>query len=119
VGFDVVDVSGLQGEGPGDAVRFVRRRLRATAFGINWYELRPGQIGREHDESDTGQEEVYVTVRGSGTMRIDEEEVELRPGTFVRVDPDSVRVPRAGDDGLTFIAVGAPPDRIYEPRGPF
>jgi len=119
MGYDVVDVSALQGEGPGDAVRFVRRRLRATAFGINWYELRPGQIGREHDESDTGQEEVYVAVRGSGTMTIDGEEVPLRPGTFVRVDPESTRVPRAGDEGLTFIAVGAPPDRSYEPRGPF
>jgi mannose-6-phosphate isomerase-like protein (cupin superfamily) len=119
VGFDVVDVSGLQGEGPGDAVRFVRRRLRATAFGINWYELRPGQVGREHDESETGQEEVYVAVRGSGTMTVDGEEIPLRPGTFVRVDPESVRVPRADDDGLTFIAVGAPPDHSYEPRGPF
>jgi mannose-6-phosphate isomerase-like protein (cupin superfamily) len=117
--YDVVDVSALDGEGPGDAVRFVRRRLRATAFGINWYELRPGQVGREHDESDTGQEEVYVTVRGFGTMTVDGEEIPLRPGTFVRVDPESTRVPRAGDDGLVFIAVGAPADRSYEPRGPF
>ena len=119
MGYDVVDVSGLDAEGPGGAVRFVRRRLRATAFGINWFELRPGQVGREHDESDTGQEEVYVIVKGSGTMTIDGEEVPLRPGTFVRIDPGSTRVPRAGDDGLTFVAVGAPEDRSYEPRGPF
>ncbi len=119
MGYDVVDVSGLEGEGPDNAVRFVRRRIRATAFGINWYELRPGQIGREHDESRSGQEEVYVVIKGSGTMTIDGEEVALRPGTFVRVDPASTRVPRAGDDGLTFVAVGAPPERSYEPRGPF
>lgn len=94
MGYDIVDVTALEGEGPGGAVRFVRRRLGASAFGINWFELGPGQIGRGHDESDTGQEEVYVTVSGSGTMTIDGDEVALRPGTFVRVDPGSTRVPQ-------------------------
>jgi mannose-6-phosphate isomerase-like protein (cupin superfamily) len=119
VAYDVVDVNQLEGEGPGGAVRFVRRRLNASAFGINWYDLLPGVIGREHDESDTGQEEVYVVVKGSGTMTIDGEVVPLRPGVFVRVDPGSTRVPQAGDAGLTFVAVGSPPGRSYEPRGPF
>jgi mannose-6-phosphate isomerase-like protein (cupin superfamily) len=100
-------------------VRFIRRRLKATAFGINWFELRPGVVGREHDESDTGQEEVYVVVRGSGTMTVDGEVVPLCPGTFVRVDPSSTRVPTAGDDGLVFVAVGSPDTTAYEPRGPF
>jgi mannose-6-phosphate isomerase-like protein (cupin superfamily) len=119
VAYDVVDVHELEGEGPGGAVRFVRRRLNATAFGINWFELLPGQVGREHDETDTGQEEVYVVVQGSGTMTVDGDTVALRPGIFVRVDPSSVRVPRAGDAGLTFVAVGSPPDGSYRPRGPF
>lgn len=119
MGYDVVDVGSLAGEGPGGAVRFVRRRLRATAFGINWFELGPGQTGREHDESESGQEEVYVTVGGSGRMTIDGDEVELHPGTCVRVDAESTRVPTAGDEGLVFVAVGAPADRLYESRGPF
>jgi mannose-6-phosphate isomerase-like protein (cupin superfamily) len=119
MGYDIVDVNELEPEGPGGAVRFVRRRLNAMAFGINWYELGPGQVGREHDESETGQEEVYVVVRGSGTMTIDGETVPLRTGIFVRVDPESVRVPRAGDAGLTFVAVGSPPGGTYRPRGPF
>jgi mannose-6-phosphate isomerase-like protein (cupin superfamily) len=117
--YDVVDANDLEGEGPMGAVRFVRRRLNVTAFGINWYELGPGQTGREHDESASGQEEVYVIVRGSGTMKIDGEVVPLRTGTFVRVDPGSTRVPTAGDAGLTFVAVGSPPGQSYEPRGPF
>ena len=117
--YDVVDANDLPGEGPGGAVRFVRRRLNASAFGINLYHLGPGDIGREHDESETGQEEVYVVVEGSGTMTIDGEVVPLRSGMFVRVDPDSTRVPVAGDAGLTFVAVGSPRGRPYEPRGPF
>jgi mannose-6-phosphate isomerase-like protein (cupin superfamily) len=119
VAYDVLDVNEIEGEGPGGAVRFVRRRLNATAFGINWYELGPGQVGREHDESESGQEEVYVVVRGSGTMTVDGEVVPLRTGMFVRVDPESTRVPAAGDAGLTFVAVGSPAGRGYEPRGPF
>ncbi len=119
MGYDLVDVNDLEGEGPGGAVRFVRRRLNASAFGINWYDLLPGTVGREHDETESGQEEVYVIVKGSGTMTIDGEVVPLRTGTFVRVDPTSTRVPTAGDAGLTFVAVGSPPGRTYEPRGPF
>ena len=119
MGYDAVDVSSLEGEGPGGAVRFVRRRLQAKAFGVNWFELGPGQTGREHDESASRQEEVYITVRGSGTLVVDGEEVALRPGVCVRVDASSTRVPRAGDEGLVFVAVGAPLDAPYEAHGPF
>ncbi|HXG77127.1 MAG TPA: cupin domain-containing protein [Gaiellaceae bacterium] len=119
MGYDVVQVADLAGEGPGGAVRFVRRRLRVEAFGINWLELAPGERGREHDERASGQEEVYVVVRGSGTLTVDGQAVELEPGTLVRVDPESTRVPVAGEQGLAFVAVGSPRDRPYEPRGPF
>ena len=46
-------------------MRFVRRELGVEAFGINWFELPPNAVGREHDESDSGQEEVNVVIRGS------------------------------------------------------
>ena len=48
-------------------------------------------------------------------MRIGSEELELRPGRFVRVDADTTRVPTAGDDGLEFVTFGAPIDAKYEP----
>ena len=54
-------------------------------------------------------------VRGGGVMRIDGEEVELKAGRFVRVDPASTRVPVAGDDGLEFVTFGAPLEGGYEP----
>jgi quercetin dioxygenase-like cupin family protein len=118
MGWSVVDVRELDGEGPGGAVRFVRRRLGVEAFGINWFELPPNAEGHEHDESGSGQEEVNVIVRGSGVYRIDGEEVEAREGMFFRFDPGTTRVPVAGPDGMTFIGVGARRGS-YEPRGPF
>ena len=92
MGHDVLDVRELEGEGPGGAVRFVRRRLGVRAFGVNWFELPPGAAGREHDARASGQEEVYVVVRGTGRMLVDGEEVALRPGVFVRVDPETDEV---------------------------
>ena len=88
-GYDIADVSDLEAEGPGGMVRKVRRAVGAKAFGFNYFIFPPNQEGHEHDHADSNQEEVYFVVKGSGTMRIDGEEVELRPGRFVRVDPAS------------------------------
>ena len=113
--FDYVDVSSLGAEGPGGSVRKARRALGARAFGFNYFVLPPNQAGREHDHTEEGQEEVYFVVRGSGTMRVAGEDVELRPGRFLRVDPESTRMPVAADDGLEFVTFGAPLEGGYEP----
>ena len=113
--FSFVDVDTLEGEGPGGMVRKVRRAVGARAFGFNHFTIPPGVTGREHDHADQNLEEVYFVLRGSGVMRLDGEELELRPGRFVRVDPATVRVPVAGEEGLEFITFGAPLEGGYEP----
>jgi mannose-6-phosphate isomerase-like protein (cupin superfamily) len=118
VGYSLVNVEEIEGSGPGGAVRFVRRELGVAAFGINWFEIPPGSEGREHDESETGQEEVNVIIRGSGVYRIEGEDVPVSVGTFLRFDPGTTRMPIAGPEGMTMIAVGARRGS-YEPRGPF
>lgn len=115
MGYSVTDVDQLEGEGPGGMVKKVRRELGARAFGFNYFTLPPATEGREHDHEEQAQEEVYFVVSGSGTMRIDRTEVELRPGRFVRVDPGSTRMPIAGPDGLEFVTFGAPLEGGYEP----
>jgi mannose-6-phosphate isomerase-like protein (cupin superfamily) len=113
--FDVVDFDGLEEEGPGGMVRKVRRALGARAFGVNYFVFPPNTEGREHDHADSGLEEVYLVVRGSGRMRVDGEEIELKPGRFVRVDPAATRMPTSGEEGLEFVAIGAPLEGNYEP----
>jgi mannose-6-phosphate isomerase-like protein (cupin superfamily) len=108
-------VDTLEGEGPGGSVRKLRRALGVQAFGFNYFTIPAGVTGREHDHADSNQEEVYFVVRGGGTMRVDGEEIELKPGRFLRVDPGSTRVPVAGGDGLEFVTFGAPLDGTYEP----
>ena len=113
--YSVVNVDELEGEGPGGMVRKARRALGARAFGFNFYRFPPETPGREHDHAANGQEEVYFVVSGSGVMRVDGDDVPLRPGTFVRVDPEATRQPISGPDGLEFVAFGAPVDGQYLP----
>jgi uncharacterized cupin superfamily protein len=118
VSYSIVNISEIEGAGPGGAVRFVRRELGCEAFGINWFEIPPNAEGIEHDEESSGQEEVNVIIRGDGVYRVDGEEVAVSEGTFIRFDPGTTRQIVAGPRGLSMIAVGARRGS-YEARGPF
>ena len=81
--------------------------LGVSAFKVNRLELQAGAEGTEHDHSSNAEQEVYAVVAGSGTLRVDGEEVELRPGVFVYCSPDARRQMCAGADGLVWIGIGA------------
>jgi mannose-6-phosphate isomerase-like protein (cupin superfamily) len=114
--YKALDASEIEAEREG-RLRRVRVALGVTAFGINQIELPPGGHGREHDESATGQEEVYYVLAGRGTIAVDGDLVELRPDRYVFVPPGTMRQVRAGDEGVAYICVGAPPGRGYRPPG--
>jgi hypothetical protein len=90
----------------------VREHLGIHSFGINAYT--PGEDGRligEHDESGTGQEELYIVLDGTATFEIDGETVDAPAGTFVSVRPEARR--KATGDG-TVLALGATPGEAYQ-----
>jgi cupin domain len=90
----------------------VREHLRIQAFGINAYT--PGEDGTligEHDESGSGQEELYIVLDGTASFEVDGETVDAPAGTFVFVPPESWR--KATGDG-TILAVGAAPGEAYQ-----
>ena len=94
----------------------MRRSLGTTAFGINEVRLPAGLEGIEHDEVETGHEEVYIVLEGSGTMTVDGEPVTLGSGDYLRVDAASTRLVNAGADGLTYIVVAGKPLPEYDGR---
>ena len=108
---DTDDIEAING-----VFRPIRRALGVTAFGINQEELPPnGDAYPDHDHTEDGQEEVYYVLDGSGKMVVDGEDVELKPGRYVLVTPESKRKILPGDAGLRLICVGSPPG-AYKPR---
>ena len=85
----------------------IARFLGAEAIRLNRFDNEPGQAGKEHDERETGQEEIYIPVGGRGRLRVDGEEIELEPGRFVLVSADATRQVVASDEGLAYVVVGA------------
>jgi mannose-6-phosphate isomerase-like protein (cupin superfamily) len=94
----------------------MRKALGTNAFGINEIRLPAGAQGVEHDESDTGHEEVYVVLEGAGTFAIDGESVAVGEGDYLRVDASATRQVTAGGDGLVFLAVAGQPKPEYDGR---
>jgi len=89
--FKAIDVDEI--EPTWGTFRMVRHQLGGTAFGLNQIDFPPDKVGSEHDEGQSGQEEIYYTISGSGTLTIDGEEIEMRPGRYILVSPDAKRRP--------------------------
>jgi len=94
----------------------VRRSLGLGSFGMNMVELPRGETIPEHHELDRGHEEVFFVVQGSPTMVVDGEDHPLRPGSFVRLDPEPMRTVRNDvDETARVLIVSAPTGSGYEP----
>jgi hypothetical protein len=64
-----------------------------------------------------GQEEVYVALRGSGTLEADGQRYSLDQDHIARVGPAVKPKITAGPDGLRLLALGATPGEAYDPDG--
>jgi len=95
--------------------KLVRSGLDITAFGVQIMDLPPDYETRSHDEADTGQQELYVAIRGSGAVVVGEDRVKLDPEHLVRVDAGVDRVLASDSEGLRVMIVGATPGKAYEP----
>jgi uncharacterized cupin superfamily protein len=94
----------------------MRRALGTNAFGLNEVRLPAGAEGVDHDEVETGHEEVYVILEGGGHFSVDDTDVPVTAGDYLRIDPSAKRLAVAGDDGLRFLAIAAKPQREYDGR---
>ena len=95
--------------------RPVGEDLGVTAFGLNQLELGPKAAGPAHDHRQDGQEEVYLVIRGRGTIRIDGDEHELQLGQFIFVSPETERQMVAGAEGLAWVGIGCKPGAYERP----
>jgi hypothetical protein len=92
-----------------------RAELGVSAFGFQVIRLPPNFSDYpEHDHIETGQEEVFLAIKGSGWIDVDGERVELDGETIVRVGPAARRKIYAGPEGVRVLAIGGAPGEPYQ-----
>jgi mannose-6-phosphate isomerase-like protein (cupin superfamily) len=87
--------------------RAATKALDLERSALSYQRIPPGYrfpYGHTHKK----QEEVYVVVRGSGRMKVDEEILDLAEWDTVRVPPGTWRGYEAGPEGLELLVIGAP-----------
>jgi mannose-6-phosphate isomerase-like protein (cupin superfamily) len=114
------------------SMRRAAAALGVSSFGISIEEFGPdADEYPEHDHDadgmggkmfgerteQLGQEEVYVALRGSGTLVVDGEEYPIDSDHIVRVGPGVVRKILAGPDGLRLLALGGKLGEAYDAGG--
>ena len=85
--------------------RFANDELEAEQTGVSYQRVKPGKrqaFAHRHERA----EEVYVVLRGSGQVKLDDQIVDLRELDAIRVAPGVTRAFQAGSDGLELLAVG-------------
>jgi mannose-6-phosphate isomerase-like protein (cupin superfamily) len=104
---DLEDIGSRFDGAPDLEFRAATKALELEKSGLSYQRVPPGYrfpYGHTHKK----QEEVYVVVRGSGRMKVDDEIVELKEWDAVRVPPGSWRGYEAGPEGLEILVIGAP-----------
>jgi mannose-6-phosphate isomerase-like protein (cupin superfamily) len=89
--------------------RFARPALGGETLGLSLVRLAPDfrvPFGHKHEN----QEEVYVVLRGSARMKVDDEIVELGELDAIRFDKNTMRGVEAGPQGVEYVAFGAGDD---------
>jgi mannose-6-phosphate isomerase-like protein (cupin superfamily) len=90
-------------------VRFGRTALGGETLGVSHVKLDPNfRIPFAHKHEN--QEEVYVVIRGSARIKVDDEIVELGELDAIRFDSGTMRQVEAGPDGVEYVAFGAGTD---------
>ncbi len=80
-----------------------------SAFGINAFGGDEGiLVVGEHDETESGQEEVYVVIRGRARFTLDGTQFEAPAVSVIAIPDASVRrAAVASEDGTIVLAIGA------------
>lgn len=93
----------------------VRAELGVESFGMQIIDMPPNYDGYpEHDHGEDGQEEVYLTLRGSGELEIEGERFPMNADHAARVGPGVKRKVWPGDEGIRMLVIGGKAGEAYE-----
>ena len=100
--------------------KLVREGLGISGFGVQIMDLPPDYATRSHDEGASGQQELYVALRGSGAVVVHtepEQRLELDSDRLVAIGPEVERTLTSGPEGMRVLCVGGAPGKPYEAPG--
>jgi mannose-6-phosphate isomerase-like protein (cupin superfamily) len=106
---DVEDAAAKWGYSDSQEARFAGGDLELETLGVSYQIVKPDKhhaFGHRHKEV----EEVYVVLAGSGTCRLDGEEVPVKRLDAIRVGPSVTRGFAAGAEGLELL--------VFSPSAP-
>jgi mannose-6-phosphate isomerase-like protein (cupin superfamily) len=104
---DVQDMAPRFGYAPDMESRFARTNLELQESGMSHFRLAAGfrvPFGHVHHT----QEEVYLVLKGSARIKLDDEVVEVGELEALRIAPGVTRGMEAGPAGAEILAFGAP-----------
>ena len=106
---DVPDQAAEVGMDPDQfEIRFLREALGLKNFAVT-FERFGGDWKPARGHRHGVQEEVYFLVSGRGQVKFDDEVIDLKPWTAVRVPPQTARAFRAaGSEDAVFVTIAAP-----------
>jgi len=77
---------------------------------VTWVDCEPGSQQDLHAHANS--EQVYVIVKGTGTMLVGDDEQEVEEGTMVFIPPGTQHAIRATRGALSYVSATSPPFRI-------
>jgi mannose-6-phosphate isomerase-like protein (cupin superfamily) len=113
----LADIPLAHADEPDPEWRPLQHFFRLSAFGANAFTAREAGavLVEEHDETASGQEELYVVVSGSAAFVVDGERVDAPAVTVVAVRDAAVRrAATAAEPETTLLALGAPARERFE-----
>jgi mannose-6-phosphate isomerase-like protein (cupin superfamily) len=111
---DVNDVAPVKPDWP-QTWKSIRHHFGITAFGINAVTKDADQVLiPEHDERESGQQEIYFVHAGSAVATLGGERVTVPAGGLIAVEPDVTRKIESAASPTTLLCVGGAPGSAYE-----
>jgi quercetin dioxygenase-like cupin family protein len=103
-------------EGSGESTwRLARKGLEEPAFGFNVVTIGPGGQIPEHNETESGQDEVFLILEGEAIFRLDDDDHPAPAGTFARMSPEAKRtIVNDSDAPVTALLIGVHPEGDYQ-----
>jgi mannose-6-phosphate isomerase-like protein (cupin superfamily) len=99
----------------GGAFKRARAELGVESFGMQIIDMPPNfENYPEHDHEQDGQEEVYLTLSGSGEIDIAGERFPLDSDHVARIGPGVMRKVYPGAEGIRILVVGGKVGESYD-----